>query len=41
MKTTLEVELQPFKVPDFVLAVVNPGKRQDGMNEPREQGRLC
>lgn len=33
MKATLEVELQPFQTPNFVRAVVPPGKREDGMQE--------
>jgi hypothetical protein len=33
MKATLQVELQPFKTPNFVLAVQKPGKREDGMQE--------
>lgn len=30
---TLQVELQPFQTPNFVRAVVKPGKREDGMQE--------
>ena len=33
MKATLEVELQPFKTPNFVLAKERTGKRQDGFEE--------
>lgn len=33
MKATLIVELLPFKTPNFVWAVVNPGKREDGQQE--------
>jgi hypothetical protein len=31
MKATIEVELQPFTVPDHVLAVAKEGLKQDGM----------
>ena len=33
MKATLEVELQPFQVPNFVRPVAKPGKREDGFAE--------
>lgn len=33
MKATLEVELQPFQVPNFVRPVAKPGKREDGFVE--------
>lgn len=33
MKATLQVELQPFKTPNFVRAVVPPGKREDGFGD--------
>lgn len=33
MKATLHVELQPFQVPNFVMAVGKPGARQEGMRE--------
>jgi hypothetical protein len=29
------IELQPFAVPNFVLPMPSPGKRQDGWAEPR------
>lgn len=32
-KITLEVELQPFTVPNYVLVVSKPGLRQDGMTD--------
>ena len=34
MKVTIEVELQPFKTPNFVLAKAKPGRREDGLQEP-------
>ncbi len=34
MKATLQIELQPFLVPNFVRAVGKPGKREDGLQEP-------
>ena len=34
MKATLQVELQPFQTPNFVLAVAKPGNRGEGMQEP-------
>ncbi len=33
MKATLTVELQPFTTPNFVRAVMPPGKREDGFKE--------
>ena len=33
MKTTIEIELQPFTVPSFALPVQKPGKREEGMQE--------
>ena len=33
MKVTLEVDLQPFTVPNFVRAVSKPGRREDGPKE--------
>ena len=33
MKATLQVELQPFKTPNFVLAVAKPGRREEGMQD--------
>lgn len=33
MKVTLQVELQPFQTPNFVLAVPKPRKREEGMKE--------
>ena len=33
MKATIEIELQPFTTPNFVLAVSKPGMKQDGMQE--------
>jgi hypothetical protein len=33
MKATLEVDLQPFQVPNFVRPVAKPGKREDGFTE--------
>lgn len=33
MKVTIQVELQPFTVPDFVRTVERPGKREDGFAE--------
>jgi hypothetical protein len=33
MKVSMEVELIPFGVPNFVLAVGKPGVRQDGFKE--------
>lgn len=33
MKTTLEVELQPFTTPNFVRLASKPGLKQDGMQE--------
>jgi hypothetical protein len=33
MKATLQVELQPFQTPNFVRAVVPPGKRDEGFEE--------
>lgn len=33
MKATLQVELQPFQTPNFVHAVVKPGKREEGFKE--------
>lgn len=33
MKATLQVELKPFQTPNFVQAVMKPGKREDGMHE--------
>lgn len=33
MKATLQVELQPFMVPNFVRPVSKPGKREDGLAE--------
>jgi hypothetical protein len=33
MKATLQVELQPFQTPNFVRAVMKPGKSEDGMQE--------
>ena len=51
MKATMEVELQPFQTPDFVLAVSKPALKQQGMQElpryplsdldPMTLGRLC
>lgn len=35
-KMTIEVELQPFTVPNFVLTVPKPGKREDGMQEAQK-----
>lgn len=32
MEATLKIELQPFKVPDFVLAVEKPGLREEGIS---------
>ena len=32
-KITLEVELKPFTVPNYVLVVSKPGLRQDGMTD--------
>jgi len=29
----MEVDLQPWNVPNFVIAVMPPGKRQDGLKE--------
>ena len=34
MKITVQQELQPFQVPNYVLAVAPPGKREDGLREP-------
>jgi len=33
MKTTIEVELQPFTVPNFVLTVAKAGLKQEGFQE--------
>ena len=33
MQARINVELQPFKTPNFVRAVMPPGKREDGMQE--------
>jgi len=33
MKVTMQVELKPFVTPNFVLAVVKPGRREDGLKE--------
>ena len=33
MKTIIEIELQPFTVPNFVLTVPKAGNRQDGFKE--------
>lgn len=33
MKATLEVELQPFSVPNFVLTVAAPRNRDEGFTE--------
>lgn len=33
MKAKIEVELQPFTVPNFVLTVQDPRPKQDGMQE--------
>ena len=51
MKTTLQVELHPFQVPDFVTQVMPPGNREDGFKEapkyalsqldPRTLDELC
>lgn len=32
-KLMLQIELQPFRVPNYVIAVGNPGKREDGFQE--------
>lgn len=34
MKASLEVELKPFNVPNFVILKPEVGKREDGMKEP-------
>jgi hypothetical protein len=36
MKITLEINLQPFTVPDFVLAEESPKERQEGFSEGRK-----
>lgn len=36
MKVSIQVELEPFEVPDFVVAVSEPGVRQDGM-QPKQK----
>lgn len=51
MKVTIEIELQPFQVPDHALAVSTVGRRQDGMQpvakyplsdlDPRTLERMC
>lgn len=51
MKTTIEIELQPFTVPNFVLTVQAPRPKQDGIQEtpkyalsdldPNTLERLC
>lgn len=33
MKVTLEVDLQPFMVPNFVRVVSKPGRKEDGVQE--------
>lgn len=33
MKAILEVDLQPFQVPNFVRPVAKPGKREEGFPE--------
>jgi len=33
MKVTIEVELRPFTVPNYVVLVGKPGLKQDGMKE--------
>lgn len=33
MKVTHEVELQPFMTPNFIVTVMPPGTRQEGMKE--------
>lgn len=33
MKVTLEVDLQPFMVPNFVRVVSEPGRKEDGVQE--------
>lgn len=33
MRATLEIELQPFRTPNFALAKEMPGKRQEGFTE--------
>lgn len=35
MKAVIEIELQPFTVPNFVLPVEKVGKREDGFKESR------
>lgn len=51
MKTKIEVELQPFSVPNYVLTVQEPRPKQDGIQEtpkyhlselsPETLDRLC
>lgn len=33
MKATIEIELKPFMVPNFVSVVEPPGKREEGFKE--------
>lgn len=33
MKPTIEIDLQPFRTPNFVLPVAKPAKREDGFKE--------
>ena len=35
MKVRIEIDLKPFTVPNFVVAVKTPGEKQDGFNEGR------
>jgi len=36
MKVNIEIQLQPFTVPNYVLVVEKPGKREDGLKEGRK-----
>ncbi len=36
MKVNIEIELQPFTVPNYVLVVEKPSKREDGFKEGRK-----
>lgn len=40
MTTKVQVELQPFMVPNYVIQVVPPGRREEGLREA-PKFRLC